>query len=87
MSWSVNFIGKPQNVVNALIAESNKMSGQSKEEFDAALPHIVDLVKENIGENAFIKVDAAGHGIKDKDGIFYQKNCKVSIDYFYGNLV
>lgn len=69
MLWNVNLIGKPENVVKALDAESEKMSGASKEEFDGAKPHIVALVRENFslkdGQDDMkcaIQVEASGSG-------------------------
>lgn len=62
MSWSVSFLGEPQKVGKALYDESEKMSGQSKIEYDSALPHLVALVHENFGTSYLIKVDANGHG-------------------------
>jgi hypothetical protein len=44
MSWSVGFIGKPEKIAEALNAEANKLSGQSKKEFERALPHMTALV-------------------------------------------
>lgn len=38
MSWSIKLVGKPAKVVEALDAESAKLSGQCKAEYDAALP-------------------------------------------------
>lgn len=46
MSWSVNFIGSPENVAKAL--ESFNAGGdQSQVEYDAAKPHLIALVKNN----------------------------------------
>ena len=53
------------------------MSDQSKEEYDSALPHLVALVKENVGGN--IDLSAYGHGYKNSDGTYADKNCQVTI--------
>lgn len=83
MSWSICIIGKPENVAIALEKESEKLSGQSKVEFDAALPHFVALVKENFGENPpMMKITANGHGHGD-----HYRNCTVSIELIYGTIV
>ena len=78
MSWSVNFIGSPENVSKALDANSANLTGQSKVEYDAALPHIKALVEQNVNNNypICIKVDANGHG--DTTG---NNNVNVTIGY------
>ena len=66
MSWNVTFIGKTENIVKALEAQSAKFEGLTKVEFDAALPHLVGLVNENWSKgetgNPVMKITAAGHG-------------------------
>ena len=64
MSWSVNFIGSPTNVSKALEDHSGKITGQSKLEYDAALPYIKALVEQNVNNSypIAIKVDANGSG-------------------------
>ena len=46
MSWSVQKIGKPEKVAAALDAYSEVLSGQSKQEYDEALPALKDRVKQ-----------------------------------------
>jgi hypothetical protein len=46
MSWGVNFIGTPDNVVKALEAHEEKVK-QSRIEYDAAKPYLIGLVREN----------------------------------------
>jgi hypothetical protein len=77
MSWSFTTSGTTEEVVSALEQQSNVLSDQSKEEFDSALPHLIALVKENVGGK--INVNAYGHGVKNADGIFYDKSCSVNI--------
>lgn len=88
MSWSVSYIGKPEKIAEALQGYSTSMSaGQSKLEFDAALPHLTALVKENFGnENQLLKFSASGSGYSINDE---QKTrmCSVSIETFYAVLV
>jgi hypothetical protein len=90
MSWSVQFIGKPENVATALEAESAKFSDQSKVEYDAALPHFVALVKENFGNTGTIgtilKFTASGHGYS-VNGEQKNRQCLVNIEAIYGTLV
>lgn len=77
MSWSIYKSGTPEEVVKALEEHSNTISDQSKEEFDSALPHLIALIKENIGGN--IDISAYGYGGKNADGTYFDKNCQVTI--------
>ena len=77
MSWTFWKSGTPEEVTKALEEHSGTISDQSKEEFDAALPHLVALVKENVGGN--IDISANGHGVKNADGTYADKNCQVTI--------
>jgi len=90
MSWSINAIGKPENIVKALEAESTKMTGQSKVEYDDALPHLVGLVKQNFlgpdSEPPLIEVNANGSGYA-KDGQQVTRDCAVTIKRHYTRMV
>jgi hypothetical protein len=79
MSWSIYTKGTPEEVVQALEkqGESYKEGDQSGEEFKSALPHLIALVKENIGGT--INLSAYGHGSKNTDGVFNDKSCQVDI--------
>ena len=90
MSWNITFIGDPANVVKALEEESAKLTGPSKAEYDAALPHLVGLVKENFNNNGtgiVVKVAASGHGYTGTDGIDQFRQCAASVEQLYGVLV
>jgi hypothetical protein len=78
MSWSIYKSGTPEEVITALEEQSNSIGGQSKEEYDEALPHLVALVKQNIG--GVLNFSAYGHGIKNEDGSFSDKDCSVAIN-------
>lgn len=86
MSWSVTFIGKPENVSKALKEHSTKIDGQSKEEYDAALPHLEALVSQNFNAkeeySPIVKIVASGHGQKDNYGY-----CMSSIETLSGVMV
>lgn len=84
MSWSVNFIGKPEKVVEALQAQSEKMSGESKVEYDSALPHLTGLVKENFGYDYVVNLSASGHG---QTGEKPYRQLTAKIELIYGLLV
>lgn len=49
MSWSAYYIGTPTKIVEALEEQSKNSHGSVKAEFDAALPHMVGLIKQNTG--------------------------------------
>lgn len=78
MSWSINKSGTIEEVVKALEEHSNTISDQSKEEFDSALPHLIALVKENVGGS--VNISASGHGVKNADNSFSDKNCQVTLN-------
>lgn len=86
MSWSVIFIGKPENVSKALKEHSSKIDGYSKVEYDEALPHLEALVSQNFNtqypDSLVVKIVASGHGQKDSYGY-----CVSSIETLSGVLV
>jgi hypothetical protein len=83
MSWSISFIGKSENVSQALKDNSAKLSGASKEEYDAVLPHLVGLVEQNYNKpnNPVIQISASGSGHND------YRSCMVSVQNLGGQLV
>lgn len=87
MSWSISFIGKPEKVVEALEAYSEKLTGPSKEEYDKALPNMASLVKQNFGnEGELVSVTANGNGYFE-NGVAKNGRCNVKVDSVYGILV
>ncbi len=76
MSWSISFIGKASNVVEALEKHSEKLDGASKEEFDAALPNIIGLIKLNSNSQIepVIQIVGSGHGSGN-----YYNTCSINI--------
>ena len=92
MSWSISFIGKPENVALAIEAESATMSGDSKLEYDDAMPHLAALVRQNfakegsLGSAGTVKIIASGHGSTNgNEQISRQIN--VVIDHNYIQMV
>lgn len=79
MSWSVQYLGTPENINKAIDEQGTKLEGKSKEEFDEALPHIKALVSMNIQKESPyslpLKVIASGHAY---DGF---SNLQLSIGY------
>ena len=91
MSWSIGFIGKPENIHAAIERESEKLSGQSKIEFDDAAPHLIALVEQNFNNQegttvSMLRVQASGSGYaKGEDQV--NRSLTVSIEQFWANLV
>lgn len=83
MSWSAYYIGTPDNLSEALKKQSDNLSGNSKEEFDAALPHIAALIQQNKGKDKppVLHLQASGSAY---DG---QSSCIVQITSLMGALV
>jgi len=87
MSWSVSFFGKPEKVVEALEAYSERLSGVSKDEYDDALPNMVNLVKGNFGnEQELVKLSASGHG-SIEGGVPVRGHLNIELTSVYGMLV
>lgn len=95
MSWSVLLIGTPTNVAKALEDESTKLDGQSKIEFDAAMPHLRALVLENFANAEpytipLVHLEASGHGYATgtPDNVQQvQRTIQVKITPLHGRLV
>jgi|GEM_PF-2231670 len=90
MSWSVEFFGKPKAVAKAISEHSENLEGQSKEEYDNALPHLVGLVAQNfspINPEKIIRIMAHGHGTKNDTGEIVDRDCVVAIETTYGLVV
>lgn len=83
MSWSIGLIGTPDNICAALDEQSGKMDGQSKVEFDAALPHLKALVSDNFNKQygpPSLLLEASGHGsVNMQTGEQTQRYVQVSI--------
>ena len=64
MSWSAYFVGSPDKIIEALKKQSEQLTGQSKEEFDAVLPHISGLLElnKNVKATPALRLSASGHG-------------------------
>jgi hypothetical protein len=69
MSYSVGFLGTPEEVVKQLDGQSSILSGESKEEYDAVLPSLIGLVKQNSDEpNRKVRITASGHAYTNQEG-------------------
>lgn len=60
MSFSVSFIGKPEAIMRKLGEESERLTGQSKTEFDALKPALETILDQQVG-NGVISLNANGH--------------------------
>jgi len=91
MSWSVSVIGNPGDVVAHLDKTSATLTGQSKVEFDDALPHLKGLVSQTFNVNADaltpIDLEANGHGSADAAGSQVYRTINVSIKPFHKKVV
>ena len=91
MSWSVNMVGVSAAIAEALPKEAEKHDGQSRLEFEAALPHLLGIIRENFVANqgvseAVLHLEASGHG-HVRDGLQIQRSLRVKLDSFYATLV
>lgn len=83
MSWSISVIGKPENVVKEIEAESERLTGASKEEFLAAKACMVAAVTNNFGDPMpLVVLDASGHS----DGTKYRQ-FRMKVEPQYTKLV
>jgi hypothetical protein len=83
MSWSIHFIGKRDNIIKALHEHSEKITGESKKEFDSYLPDLANLVSANYN-NSFeptLKLIANGHRSEGMSSL------NVTIGYAEGEVV
>lgn len=88
MSWSIQFIGTPEKVIEALgNHEKNMGEGASKEEFKAALPHITGILKLNFNNgNPVVRLTAHGSATTS-GGEVVSSSCIVNLENMWGALV
>jgi hypothetical protein len=97
MSWSFSAIGKPENIAKALDEHSATLSGQSKVEFDDALPHLKALALQNFNNVnpehcPNVRLEASGHGsgkvgVDGEAGEQNDRNFRCVIEAQYTKLV
>lgn len=62
MSWSVNYVGRPEAVAEALVKHADSLLGDSQAEYEAVVNNLVALVGQNKGnKNQLIEINAAGY--------------------------
>lgn len=83
MSWSVTYIGTPAKITEALEKHSSTITGKSKEEFDAALPHFTGILAQNYNNisDPVLRITASGHGHEGYNTLY------VNVEYLNGTLV
>jgi hypothetical protein len=91
MSWNIAIIGYPSHLVAALHKESERLTGNSKLEFDAALPNMVNLINLNYNNQAegqvpVLRLVAHGHAYANETGPVYG-NVSVTLAAIDGALV
>lgn len=85
MSWSVSVIGVPAKVNAKLDEYGSTLTGQSKQEFDEAKPHLQALIAQNVSAAVLVKIDASGHATFE-DGLKTHGTCSVALTQFYSQL-
>ena len=78
MSWSIHVIGKPEAIKRRLDEESERLTGQSKEEFDAVKPALATIMDQQVG-NGVVKLSANGHATFT-DGAKTYGQCNVQVE-------
>jgi len=81
MSFSITVVGKVAAIKRKLDAESARLTGQSKTEFDAVKPAIEIILDQNVSpmSDDALRVDANGHASFDAAGTKTQGSCQVTI--------
>lgn len=80
MSWSNSWMGKPSAIKAAIGRFADTLSGLSKEEFDAARPHLEGLLDQNSNKEKepIVELSASGHAYV-KDGERQYSSCSVTL--------
>jgi hypothetical protein len=79
MSWSFHGVGTPDALLREIDRQCEQYSGQSREEFDAARPHLKGLVEQAVPASvAVVSVNAHGHA-SFTNGVKTQGNIAVEI--------
>jgi hypothetical protein len=90
MSWSVQYFGEAAKVALALATANEGLTGPSKDEWEAAKPHLIALVAANFAEESrnapVLKLSASGSG-SSVGGKPVSGSCSVSLEAIWTNLV
>jgi hypothetical protein len=85
MSFSVSYVGKPDAIKRKLAEDSDRLTDQSKVEFDAVKPALETILDQQVG-NGLIHLSASGHATFT-NGVKTYGNCNVDVKPLYGVLV
>jgi hypothetical protein len=86
MSWSIKYIGKPEEIAKAIVS-LEMIDVNSKKEYDSVKAQIADLVLKNHGNpNQVLIVEANGHAYHQNDSVI-NSTFNLSIKAEYGTLV
>lgn len=77
MSFSISLIGKPEAIKRKLEEESQRLTDQSKEEFDAVKPALETILDQQVA-NGVIHLTANGHATF-ADGVKTYGSCGVEV--------
>ena len=79
MSWSINLIGTPEKIVEALEAESERMTGPNKVEFDSVKDGIICIVKANHNSKEQPALSVSAHGSAYQTQTDSYSSCAIEI--------
>lgn len=68
MSWSNSWLGKVDGIKAAMDRYGEQLTGNSREEFEAAKPHLVGLLDQNTSVGSVLHLDANGHAYTNQEG-------------------
>lgn len=91
MSWSVNFFGDSSKVAEALEAESDKLHGLSKKEYDSVKRHLIGLVQTNFRPTEsgprLVRLSASGSGVWQDEWKRTEGTLSISLEPHHGTVL
>lgn len=83
MSWSVHFVGRRDNIIKALNEESDRLTGESKKEYDSYLSDLTNMVSANYNNYSEPVLSLQAHGHRAEG----MSSFGIKLEYAVGNLV
>lgn len=83
MSFSVSLLGRPEAIKDNLFKESERLTGQSKEEFDAIAPALTMILDHIVNPQGVVHLSVHGHAAF-ADGVKTFGQCNVEIKVING---
>lgn len=83
MSWSNSWVGRRAGIKAAMARFSNQLTGNSRDEFETARPHLEALVDLNMNTDGdpVLIIDANGHAYTAAtEGGKTKRYCQVSVN-------